>query len=172
MKEESRFLRAIDRTNEWVGRCVSVLILVIVAIIVVRVVWRYVFNHPILWAHEMTIFIYGGYFILAGGYVLLHKAHVSVDIMYARFSPRVQAIIDLITAPLFFFFIGLLLWQSFSMALESWRMQEVNPTFWAPPVYPIKTLIPISALLFLLQGTAKFIRDFKVVISGQREEEQ
>jgi len=48
----------------------------------------------------------------------------------------------------------------------------VNPTFWAPPVYPIKTLIPISALLFLLQGIAKFIRDFKIVISGQREEER
>ena len=26
MKEENRFLRAIDSTNEWVGKCVSVLI--------------------------------------------------------------------------------------------------------------------------------------------------
>jgi TRAP-type mannitol/chloroaromatic compound transport system permease small subunit len=172
MKEENRFLRAIDRTNEWVGKCVSVLILVIVALIVVRVIWRYVFNRPILWAHEMTIFVYGGYFILAGGYVLLHKAHVSVDIVYERFSPRVQAAIDLLTAPLLFFFIGLLLWESFLMALESWQMREVNPTFWAPPVYPIKTVIPISAFLFLLQGCAKFIRDVKTVITREGKEER
>jgi len=31
---------------------------------------------------------------------------------------------------------------------------------WKPPLYPFKTIIPVSLLLLLLQGLANFIREW------------
>jgi TRAP-type mannitol/chloroaromatic compound transport system permease small subunit len=53
------------------------------------------------------------------------------------------------------------------MAWDSFKVLETEPTAFAPPVYPIKMMIPLGALLILLQGLAKFIRDFNLVISGK-----
>ena len=167
MKVIRRFLRTVDATNEWLGRGVSFLILLVIAIVVFEVVARYVFNRPTIWAHEMSLFLYGPYFMLAGGYVLLHKAHVNVDIIHLRLSLRARVITDLVTALLFFFYAGLLLWQGGQMAWESVVIREVNATFWAPITYPFKLLLPISAFLLLMQGLAKFIRDFITAVSGK-----
>jgi len=164
----SRFLRAADGTNEWVGRSIGFVILPIVAIVVIEVISRYVFDHPTIFAHEMTLFLFGPYIMLAGGYALLHNAHVNVDVIYVRFPVRVRALAALITALLFFFYAGLLLWQGGEMAWDSVVAREVNPTFWAPIIYPIKIVIPIAAFLLLMQGLAKFVRDLHVLRSGEK----
>jgi TRAP-type mannitol/chloroaromatic compound transport system permease small subunit len=53
------------------------------------------------------------------------------------------------------------------MAWESLLLGETEPTSFAPPVYPIKMMIPLGAFLILLQGLAKFIRDLTLVITGK-----
>jgi len=73
----------------------------------------------------------------------------------------------LFTWLLFFYFCGLLLWKGGEMAWDSFKVLETEPTAFAPPVYPIKMMIPLGALIILLQGLAKFIRDFNLAISGK-----
>jgi TRAP-type mannitol/chloroaromatic compound transport system permease small subunit len=162
-----RFLQAIDRINEQTGKVVSYLILFLVGVILYEILVRYLFNSPTIWAHETSQMIYGAYVILLGGYVLQRGGHVNVDILYHRFKPRTRAIIDLFTWLLFFYFCGLLLWKGGEMAWDSFKVLETEPTAFAPPVYPIKMMIPLGALLILLQGLAKFIRDFNLAISGK-----
>lgn len=165
---ERRFLQAVDGINEWVGRFIGFVILPIIAIVVIEVISRYVFDHPLIFAHEMTLFLFGPYIVLAGGYTLLHRAHVNVDVIYVRFPVRVRALLALITALLFFFYVSLLLWQGGEMAWDSVVAREVNPTFWAPIIYPIKIILPIAAFLLLMQGLTKFIRDLHVLRSGEK----
>jgi TRAP-type mannitol/chloroaromatic compound transport system permease small subunit len=162
-----RFLHTIDRINEKTGKAISYLILFLVGVILYEILVRYLFNSPTIWAHETSQMIYGAYVILLGGYVLQRGGHVNVDILYHRFKPRTRAIIDLFTWLLFFYFCGLLLWKGGEMAWDSFKVLETEPTAFAPPVYPIKMMIPLGALLILLQGLAKFIRDFNLVISGK-----
>jgi TRAP-type mannitol/chloroaromatic compound transport system permease small subunit len=162
-----RFLQAIDRINEQTGKVVSYLILFLVGVILYEILVRYLFNSPTIWAHETSQMIYGAYVILLGGYVLQRGGHVNVDILYHRFKPRTRAIIDLFTWLLFFYFCGLLLWKGGEMAWDSFKVLETEPTAFAPPVYPIKMMIPLGALIILLQGLAKFIRDFNLAISGK-----
>jgi TRAP-type mannitol/chloroaromatic compound transport system permease small subunit len=92
---------------------------------------------------------------------------VNVDILYHRFTPRTRAVIDLFTWLLFFYFCGLLLVKGWEMAWDSFQVRETEPTSFAPPVYPIKMTIPLGALLILLQGLAKFIRDLNLAITGK-----
>ncbi len=167
-----RFLGFIDKLNEWVGRIFSILCLFMVAVIMLEVVLRYVFNNPTRWAHETSAMLFGAYFILTGGYLLRHRGHVNMDIFYNRLSLRGRAILDLCSAPFFFIFCGLILWEGGRMALASLLIFENTTSVWGPPWYPLKLTIPLGALLILLQGLAKFIRDLKVlkVANGGRGE--
>ncbi len=45
--------------------------------------------------------LFGFFSVLAGAYVLLHKQHVKIDIIYLQFSPRVRAAIDTVTYMVF-----------------------------------------------------------------------
>jgi TRAP-type mannitol/chloroaromatic compound transport system permease small subunit len=67
--------------------------------------------------------------------------------------------VDLSTFLLFFFAIGILLWQSASAALVSVQTGERYSSYFAPPIYPLKIIIVLGVFLLLLQGIVKFIRD-------------
>lgn len=162
-----RLLRIIDHISNWSGRIASFLILVMIAIVVYEVVLRYAFDRPTMWAHESAQFVFGAMSILGGGYVLYRGSHVKMDVVYSRCSPRTKAILDLITAPIFFCFAATLLWTSGEIAWESIQELERSNSQWRPPIYPIKSLIPVAALLVLLQGVAKFVRDVFTSITGK-----
>lgn len=127
---------------------------------------RYGFNSPTVFAHETSLFLYGGTGMLAGAFALRHDAHVRMDAVYGRLSPRSKAILDLITASIFFYLCALILWQGWEMAHRSLMVLEHTMTPWGPPYYPIKMAIPVAAFLILLQGLAKFIRDFFLAFRG------
>ncbi len=135
---------------------------------VYEVVARYVFNNPTIWSFEIGFFMYGGIGILGGGYVLFHGQHVRLDFIYGRLSPRNKAILDLVTAPLFFFALGVLLWQSGVIGFQSVMIGETTGSTWRPPYYPIKMAIPVATFLVLLQGLAKFIRDLFFVLRREQ----
>ena len=147
---------------------VSVLIFFLVGVLLWDVTLRFVFNAPTIWAHELSVHLFGAYSILAGAYVLLHDQHVKIDIFYNRFSKRGRAIIDCVTYLMFFVFLWVLLRYGFEMAWSSVKFREtVSPSPWASPVWPAKLTIPLAALLVLLQGLANFIRSLKLAITGK-----
>jgi TRAP-type mannitol/chloroaromatic compound transport system permease small subunit len=160
-------LSIIDRVNEWVARVVSWAILLIIGSTVYEVVMRYVFAAPTEWSFEFNYLLHGAYFMLLGAFTYAVQGHVNVDILYARFSPRRKAIADLFTAPMFFFFMAMMLVYGGQFALQSIAFRERLSSAWAPPIYPVKLVIPVAAALLILQGSAKFIRDFHTAVTGR-----
>ena len=167
MHKMKSVLAFIDTANDRIGKIASFLIVAITLMLVYEVIMRYLFNSPTIWVHEMTQFVYGAHFLLAGGFCLLYGVHVNVDAIYSHFSLRTKAIVDVITASFFFLLCGVLVWEGWKMAWDSLTILEKSHTFWAPPVYPIKTLVPLAAVLLLFQGLAKFIRDLLTAITGK-----
>jgi len=151
----------IEFISDWSGKIFSFLAVIVVGVISYEVISRYVFNAPTIWAHETMTYFCGIYYMMGGAYTLYFEGHVSVDVFYIRFSPRVRAIVDLVTFPLFFAYIGVLIWTGAEYSWESIMYKETSPTAWAPPLYPLKLAIPVGAFLVLLQGLTKFVRDFK-----------
>ena len=164
-----KFFKFIDRMNELIGKAISYLILVLVGVIVYEIFVRYILNSPTIWAHEISQMVYGAYVILLGGYLQQRNGHVNVDILYQRFKPRTRAIINLFTWLLFFAFCGVILVKGGEMAWDSFLYRETDSTVFAPPIYPLKMLIPLGALLLLLQGLVKYIGDIKVAITGKED---
>jgi len=153
--------------NAKFGWFVAFLMLPMIAIMVWEVIMRYFFNAPSLWAYEISLFMYGAYIALAGGYTLLVKGHVNVDIIWGRLPLRWRSIVDVVTAALFFLYVGVLFKESLEATVEAWQVMEVTMTHWGPPYYPLRTSLPVACLLLLLQGLAKFIRDLNTAITGK-----
>ena len=158
-------MHVIDSVNDWMGKIASFGVLFLIGITVYEVTLRYVFSAPTLWATELGTFIYGTAWLLAGGYALLLNAHVKVDVIYVHLSPRLRSILDITTAPLFIIFAGVLLWKGWQFGLLSVKTLELSPSIWGPPVYLVKMVIPLGALLILLQGLVKITHDIMTAIT-------
>jgi TRAP-type mannitol/chloroaromatic compound transport system permease small subunit len=166
----NKILTIIDAINEWLGRVFSWIVLLLTALIVYEVILRRFMNSPTVWNFEVIVQLYGFYFMILAGYGLLHNSHVAIDILYQRFSPRTQAVLDLISYTIFFFpFCGILLWQGTIFAQTSWAMLEKSRSVFAAPLYPIKTVIPVTALLLILQGLSIYIKRLKLVFGGGQD---
>lgn len=167
MRRINHILAFIDRLNEWMGKIIGPICLIMIAVLMWEIVLRYWFNNPTIWAHETSAMLFGAYFMLGAGYTLLHRVHVNMDIVYSRFSLRERAILDLVGSLLFFVFVGIILWQGVIFASESLLSNQHTTSMWKPPLYPIKMTIPLGAFLLLLQGLAKFIRDLTTAVTGR-----
>ncbi|MGB3222867.1 MAG: TRAP transporter small permease subunit [Desulforhopalus sp.] len=170
MSALKKCLRAIDILNERVAQIVSWIVILIIASTVYEVIMRYLFNAPTNWVFEFNYLIHGPYFLLLGAYTFAINGHVNVDIIYGRLSARTKAIVNLFTMPLFFFFVLMMFIYGGRFALNSLAFHERLSSAWAPPVYPVKFVIPVAAFLLLLQGIARYIRDLHLAITGKEGE--
>ncbi len=160
-------VRFVDALNEGVGRIVSVVLLLLIALVVGEVVMRYGLRAPTTWGTETISFLFAGYILLGGGYTLLHRDHVNMDIVYARFSPRARAVADVLTAAFVFIYCWLLLREGTLMAIDALETGRRTGTDWNPPLFPVMVSLPIGAALLLLQAAAKFVRDLTFAVTGR-----
>jgi TRAP-type mannitol/chloroaromatic compound transport system permease small subunit len=161
-------LKAFDWISEWTGRIFIWLIIPLTVLVVFEVVSRRVFNAPHIWATEVTNYLYGPHFMLVAAYTLLYKSHVSIDIIYGRYSPRIRGILDIVTYLIFFFpFCIIVFYQGIVFAQTSWSIGETSESAALRVVPLIKTVIPVTFGLLLLQGLANFIRSIMLVFRGK-----
>ena len=98
-------------------------------------------------------------YLLAGGYALLHRRHVRIDVIYEALSPRMRARLDAFTFVFFVAYMLTLIWYGGVDAWNSFQIGETTSTPWNPVIWPVKAAIPAAGLLLLLQGISNLIRD-------------
>ncbi len=162
------YCRTITRVNRWLAIAASSLVFIMVAVISYEVVARYFFNAPTVWALELSTLLLGPYFLLAGPYFLHTAGHVNVDILYSKFSPRLAAIADTGIYAVIVLISCILVYQSIPIAQNSIDSGETSFSSWNPAVWPVKTLIPVSFSLLLLQSIAELVHAIQR-ISGREE---
>lgn len=154
-----KFNQNISKFNNWLGRTVSWLTLLMVIATFVIVILRKFFDLGWIWLQESVTWMHAIVFMLAASYTLNHDEHVRVDIFYSNFSPRKRAVVNLCGAlflllPLCAFVV----WSSWDYVSESWRIQESS---WQSGgiayLYLLKSIIPITAILLGLQGITQSI---------------
>jgi len=160
-------IRTVDTISERLGKILSFLIFGMTAVLVYEVVVRYAFNAPTIWAHETSIFFWGYCGVLAGAYTLKHHAHINVDILYSRLSPRREAILDVVTGFLFLFIIALIIYEGWKMGMVALATHEHSPTPWSPPIAHFKLVLPVGATLLLVQGLANWVRSLYLAVTNK-----
>ncbi|MEM6650128.1 MAG: TRAP transporter small permease subunit [Pseudomonadota bacterium] len=142
--------------------------LAIVLVQLTSLVGRNIFGVSFIWLQESAIYFFALSFLLAGGAVLLANAHVRVDVFYARWSPKTQALIDLVGLYLFVFPVcGLIITAAAPYVLQSWStLERSSEPSGIHAVYLLKTMIPTFGVLLALAG---FVRATQMVALLKKE---
>jgi len=153
---------ALQRMSETTGALVAWLTVPMVVGTFVIVVLRYAFDVGWIWMQEGVVWLHALVFMLAAAYTLKHDEHVRVDIFYSRMSRKRQALVDVLGIALLLLPVSIfILTVSWDYVETSWRIREGSREAGGLP-YPfvplLKSAIPLTALLLVIEGVAELIR--------------
>ncbi|MBP0048591.1 TRAP transporter small permease subunit [Marinobacterium sp. AK62] len=170
--EGNSFTRAIDWISEKSGVFVAFWTVNAVCFYFYEVIMRYFFNMPTIWVHESSFLLLGMQYLLAGAYAMLHGAHVRVDVMYNLLPERGRVGMDIFTSMFFFIFTLALAGTSWTFFFDAYRMGETTVETWGIQYWPVKGMMLLGAVLILLAGLSKLIKDIALFVRMGREDTQ
>jgi len=165
-----RILKTIDSMNEWVGNWIRPLLYAFIGLVCFEVLLRYGFNHPTIQLPVIVTMAAGAMYVLSFGNIMRQDGHVRIDIFSRLLSRRGKAVLEVFLGALFFFpVIGALAVSAVGWTWYAWSIDERDmQTFWYARIGPIRTVVLIGLILFLLQGFALFVRNLKILF-GRKE---
>lgn len=161
-------VKVIDAISEWSGRIFSWFIVAIITLSLYEVFTRRLLGAPTIWTHEIIAYCFGAAVLLTIGYTLKHRVHANVDVLYDYFSPKTQAILDLVTYTVFLgIFTSSLLYQGIKFAANSWAIMERTPSAFNFYIFPAKTLLPVGVFLLAIQMISDVIKRIVFLVKGK-----
>lgn len=173
------FARFVDRINGLIGLVVMYGVFILMGILLWSSISK-TFFLPSLWTLEMAQFSMVAYYMLGGPYSILVGSNVRMDLFYGNWSLRRKATVDIITAFLLIFYLGVMLYGalgSTAYSLGYWgtapiefftglvtgseeigRMER-SSTAWRPYIWPVKAIMITGLTLMLMQALSELIKD-------------
>jgi TRAP-type mannitol/chloroaromatic compound transport system permease small subunit len=113
---------------------------------------------------EAQWYIFDLVFLLGAAYTLKQNEHVRVDVFYSNWSPKRQALVNLLGAVFFLIPLsGMIIYFSWNAIAFSWKIKEVSPNPGGLPYYPIKSMIIVCFVLLILQGISEAIKNLAIL---------
>lgn len=164
-----RIASRIDRFTDGVGQMVAWLTFATVTICFATVYLRYVFHMGEIWLQELYAWTHVAAIALGAGYVLMKGGFVRVDLLYARFSARGRALVELFgTLVLMAPFLAMMAVSGWSFFHASYVMNEASQ--WENglrALWLLKGTLLFFVLTVGLQGVAIAARALAVLLCHQ-----
>ncbi len=121
---------------------------------------------PLPGAYEITestmvLIVFG-----ALAYAQIRRAHIRVELLYTRMTPRVQAGLDVLADLAALVFFGLLLWQAVSEAQYSYQINERTVGLIRFPLYPARFVLAAGTTLMIAQLLLDLGVDLRRIATG------
>ena len=153
--------RAIDGLNTWVGRWSIWLILIATLVSAGNALVRYIFDTSSNGFLEIQWYLFAWAFLLAGGYTLLNREHVRIDVLNSRLSKTKRVWIDIIG---FAFFLTPLCIVVLYLSIPELQTKISSGEMSGNPGglirWPVWLAIPVGFTLLMLQGWSELIKCF------------
>lgn len=156
--------RPIDRIALFFGRVTMMLILGMTCVMLYEVFLRYALEAPTLWANELTLWIGGFVFLLAGFYGMQQRSHIRIFILYDVCPRWVQRIFDVTWTLLFVVFvIGLVFGSYKQIFITKFYNWELFGTAFDPPIpATVQPAVLIIMVLVAIQAVINLIADWNL----------
>ena len=150
---------------EKMGKCVSLLILPLIAEIVYSSLKSYLFNDTPIWNFEVTLFLYGAFFMLGAAYCHREKKHVAVEVLANYVSPGKRKALRIVSELVVLFVALAILYAAVPAAYKSILIRErsMHQTPFNPQVWWFKCIIPITCAMISWQS----LRDLYGIVTGR-----
>lgn len=162
------FIRIIEAITGAVGIVGAWIMVPLIAAMVYEVVARRVFEAPTFWAYEVGYMLAGSSYLFGFAYCLRQGAHIRVDFIYEKLSPRLQATVDVV-GYLVLLLPGLIWLDSglFNYAYDAYLNGEVTgESAWNPVVWPFRTAWVVGFVVFTLQVIAEVVKSLAVLFGS------
>jgi TRAP-type mannitol/chloroaromatic compound transport system permease small subunit len=156
-----RLSRGMDAISETIGRILIWALFSTVIISTVNAVVRKVFSIGSNAWLELQWYLFAAVFLLGAGYTFLHNAHVRIDFISARLSPRARNIIDIIGILAFLTPLAwMLLYLSWPLFVNAWTSNEMSQNAGGLIRWPVLALVPLGMVLLLAQAASELVKRF------------
>ena len=160
---EGHIRTRLDGGIEWCGRLLAWLVFIAMAISVLEVISRYVFDSPTSWVHETTVFMIAIIFALGGPVAMARDKHIRVRLIYDAVGPRTRRWLDVFNGIITLAFAGgmtyaayVLFWRSSHNPMGDWSLER-SGTSWNPPFPALTKGIILIALVIMTVQTVLHI---------------
>jgi len=155
----TRLADAIDAIVDVIGQVSAVAVAALVIVMASNVLLRYGFSIGSVWAQELEWHLMAPIALFGAAYALRHGEHVRVDVLYAGFSARNKALVDILAGTAGIIISLLVIQLSWKYVGQSFAQDEgsANPGG-IPARYLLKAFIPAGFTLLLLQFIAETLR--------------
>jgi TRAP-type C4-dicarboxylate transport system permease small subunit len=151
----------VDRFTWTLSRVTMILPAIVVAVMFTEVVMRYVFARPTLWANELSLWLAGGVYLLAGLYAMQQRSHIRITLLRDIAPKWLRHTFDIISLVLLLIFVGAVIWGGFGEAYAKLMRWEAFGTAWDPPIpATVKPLILIVLTLTAIQAISNLVTDW------------
>jgi C4-dicarboxylate transporter DctQ subunit len=143
-----------------VARLFAVGILIAMAVLVLEIFLRYVFNSPTTWAHETTTFLSAVTFIFGGLYCVARNSHIRVVLLYDIVGARLRNLLDVLIsiaclcASVFFAWAAWLMAMKATFRPDGSFFLETSGSAWNSPA---PALLKLFLLLVLVTMSFQFL---------------
>lgn len=133
------------------------LILIAIGINFANVISRYMFNFALFWAEEIMIFLIVWCVFIAAATVAFDGANLKMDLLSARFPPRLRSLVNGAAAIASIGLVGFAAWQSMIVVRLFAEGGSVSVTASVPMVIPhsavfIGLVLMVLAVVFRLRA--------------------
>lgn len=155
----------IDKFNQWLCHAVATTTIVMVLLTFIIVALRKGADMGWIALQESVMYFHALVFMVGAAYTLQVDSHVRVDVFYRSFTTRKKAWVDILgTLFLLAPTCVVILIYSLPYVSESWRLLEASKEAGGLPlVYLLKSLIPLAAVLLLIQGVSEILKNVSVL---------
>ena len=147
-----------DRFIDRIGQATAWICLAIVLVVAFNVILRYLFRIGPMSLQELEWHLMSPIALIGMSYALRHGDHVRVDIFFDEFSPKLQAIIDLVAAILMVVVSLIVIKLSLNFVYQAYSIGEGSPDPGGLPYrFLLRAFIPLGFVLLAVQAVANVI---------------
>lgn len=152
------FVRVSDALSRACGAIAMVLLAAAVVVVCEMVFVRYVLRSSTVWQSEFVIYAVVASTFIGAPYVLLHRGHVSVDLVPKLLTGRARLAIDLTAGLLSLLFCAILAWSGWNFFYEALAGGWTTDTVWALPLWIPLLPLPLGVGMLCVQYVAELVR--------------
>ena len=156
-------LHLIDRFIRYIAYLTAVILALLVVLVVFDATSRYLFSHGSTALQELEWHFFDVVILLSIAFTLRHDAHVRVDIFYDKFSPKTQALINIVSILFFVLPLSfLIIYIGIGFVEMSFAQHEASSDPGGLKYrWIVKSLMPLGFILLALQAVKELVNDIK-----------
>jgi TRAP-type mannitol/chloroaromatic compound transport system permease small subunit len=156
--------RALDGFVRTCGAGIAWLNVLLVAVILLQVVLRYVFGMGLVYLEELQWHLFGVLIMFGIGYGVVVDAHIRLDLVHRRFSPRTRAAVEILGILFMLFPMILVVFiHGVDFVESAFRVAERSDSpLGLPYRWLIKSVVPASMAFLAVAAVSRLIKSFHI----------